>query len=397
MNSLKAVLSTSNSISTPMRHPEREKSQWFPDLSSVKAIGVFALVFCSNYICPVSANLVRRQLALVNSTCSNQSHSSNEMCVFDPMLTSTQSMYQKMYPEIFGAFLRHTNEKSLTLQRIELRLPEIVRGIKSQCNEEIVMVDLGFGTGNFTSSLASSVHKQLGHSRLKVVGIEKQPKFVAGAKAIFKQNHPLVQEDLRQGNFFTDTIPKDFRHCARIIVASHAFYDYKDQKALTEKVATLAHPQGAIGIYIHESSSKIDAFIKKHMNILRIKVKEDSNPSIEKGLKEANRPFAKDCFSHEVVFPKLEQKEWRKLSRIHYQDFENSYSNLRNEWREVKKLMEFFFQQPLEGLTRSNRTTLVNEFRGLLDENNHRIATQNQIFFIGFNRPDLIDRLRRNL
>lgn len=407
----------SPSITAPFKTMQsKQKSRWSwlqpSSTSRIKAVAVIALLFFANLgtgsatpslslkhavvtSTPLTTRPTGEQISsLMCSTTRDPFHPICEMDQFGPFhmlsLDSRASIYQKRYPELFNAFLRHTNEKQRTIERIELSLPTILSTLSSgQKNEEIRIIDLGFGTGELTSFLAASVHKLLDPSaHVHVLGIEKQQKFVANAHELFARRFSTasIDEDFRQGDFFNDKLPEDFRNQAQIILASHAFYDHPNKKELSAKIATLTHPKGAVGIYIHENSSQIDAFISQHEDILHARVKEDSNPSIEQSLRESEPAisYTTDTFEHEVQFPKLDEAEWQRLKEVEYFNFENTYSNESAEWHDAKRMMEFFFQQPLEGIYPPDLSRLIDGFKDLLARNNDRVTMQNQVFFVNF-------------
>lgn len=72
-----------------------------------------------------------------------------------------------------------------------------------------------------------------------------------------------------------------------------------------------------------------------------------------------------------------------KFVRLH--DFANEYLEESNGFREVKNMLEFFFQQRLEEIDRSELAQVIDGFRALLAEHQNRLAMVNQIFFVYFN------------
>ena len=308
----------------------------------------------------------------------------------DGTLTHKFSMHSRLYHRNFGTFIRHTTEKPETVRRLENYLPVMIQHLRDPARDEFVLTDLGFGNGNFTHSLAAKVLPHVDDSStLHINGVEVLPKFVDQTKRDFR-NYFLsgdINEDYRLGNFYRDEIPEDFQHRSQLIVLSHALYKCSDIVGLNRKIAALAHPKGALGIYIHEKPSAIDSFIKDFSHILLLRTKEDASAKIKESLKfDSSLVYTSEVFNHEVTFPSLTQREWESLKEgVEYFDFENSYVEQSPSWQEFKQMTEFLFQEPLEGIPRLERIALLDAFRVLLEKNQNKLVMQNEIIFVGFN------------
>lgn len=295
----------------------------------------------------------------------------------DGRLVHKVIVQRERLPVIFGTFLSRSTEKERSIES----LAEPLSVLAETFDKDLVLSDIGFGTSVLTQKVAEKLSPRLGNGfSLTINGIEQQKTYVANATERLKSIFPNQKIDLRQGNFLGE-IPPDLLNKSSVILASHICYYAADKPQLIKRIQSFARHSGAVAIYIHEKSSAITDFRTKHQALLRPNSTENINHTIEKEI--GKHPYHTDEFSYELIIPEITDEEWEKLKNIKPSDCENTYANERQEWREMKNLIEFFFMDPLEFFDKETTDLLINDFKKLVIENNHKIIITNQIFFEG--------------